>query len=285
VKPAPFVYHAPRSVAEALTLAEELSPHDARFLAGGQSLVPMMAFRLARPEHLIDINGIAELNSLATDQDHLVIGACVRHAAFCRPVTSGPLGALLAAVCPHIAHYPIRTRGTFCGSLAHADPASEWCLVAVTLGAKLILKSARSTRTVEASEFFKGPMTTAADPEELLAEARLPVLRPGTGYGFYEFARRAGDFALAMSLVILAIEDGIITEARVGIGAVEGRPRRLVEVESYLVGKRPDEAVIAAAADVASLSVRPTVGHLMSLETSRSLVRTVTHRAVQHALT
>ena len=128
------------------------------------------------------------------------IGACVRHAAFHRPVVDGPLGRLLSAVVRHIAHYPIRTRGTFCGSLAHADPASEWCLVAATLDAEMVAKRAGGTRTIAARDFFRGIMTTALQEDELLTEVRLPILPADTRFGFYEFNRRAGDFALGMAL-------------------------------------------------------------------------------------
>src|SRR5215472_12814926 len=130
MKPAPFAYHAPKTVDEAVAILAQVAAQDGRILAGGQSLVPTMAFRLARPAHLVDINGIAALARLAAADGKLAIGACVRHAAFYRGAAEGPLGRLLADVVRHIAHHPIRTRGTFCGSLAHADPASEWCLVA-----------------------------------------------------------------------------------------------------------------------------------------------------------
>src|SRR5215471_4181320 len=134
MKPASFRYHAPKTIEEAIAMLAEYAPDDGRVLAGGQSLVPTMAFRLARPHHLVDINGIEALRRLAVEGGKLVVGAGVRHQAFQRPVGEGPLGALLSAVMRHIAHYPIRTRGTVCGSIAHADPASEWCLVAATLG-------------------------------------------------------------------------------------------------------------------------------------------------------
>src|SRR6202162_1684604 len=127
MKPAPFRHYAPTTVDEAVALLARLGPADGRVLAGGQSLVPTMAFRLARPAHLIDINGIAALDRLGVEGDKLSIGACVRHAAFHRPAADGPLGQLMATVVRHIAHYPIRTRGTFCGSIANADPAAEWC--------------------------------------------------------------------------------------------------------------------------------------------------------------
>ncbi len=197
MKPAPFTYHAPRTVEEAVAMLAEVAPDDGRVLAGGQSLVPTMAFRLARPAHLVDINGVVELTRLAVDGDALSIGAGVRHAAFHRPVIDGPLGRLLSTVVHHIAHYPIRTRGTFCGSLAHADPSSEWCLVAATLGATMVARSTRGTRSVTADDFFQGLMTTALAEDELLVEARLPLLGADTRFGFYEFSRRAGDYALA----------------------------------------------------------------------------------------
>src|SRR5262249_29079730 len=175
VKPAPFAYHAPASLEEAVAMLGALAAEDGRILAGGQSLVPTMAFRLAKPGHLIDINGIAALDRLASDNGSLSIGACVRHAAFHRPVAAGPLGALLSDVVRHIAHYPIRLRGTFCGSLAHADPASEWCLVAAALGAEMTAMSARGTRGIPAADFFAGIMTTDLAEDELLAAARLPL--------------------------------------------------------------------------------------------------------------
>src|SRR5262249_35325643 len=200
MKPAPFRYHAPRTVEEAVALLAEVAPQDGRVLAGGQSLVPIMAFRLSKPAHLVDINGVDALRRLAGGGGRLCLGACVRHAAFHRPVVEGPLGKLLAAVVRHIAHYPIRTRGTFCGSVAHADPASEWCAVAAALDAEMVARSTRGIRVVPAREFFKGIMTTALAEDELLTEVRLPLLPPDTRFGFCEFNRRAGDFALAMPL-------------------------------------------------------------------------------------
>src|SRR5215831_127087 len=146
MKPAPFTYHAPASVDEAVALLAQWGPQDGRILAGGQSLVPTMAFRVARPAHLIDINGIAELDAITVKDGVLSIGACVRHAAFETGAVPGPTGALLRKVVGHIAHYPIRTRGTFCGSIAHADPAAEWCLVAAALGAEMVARSATGTR-------------------------------------------------------------------------------------------------------------------------------------------
>src|SRR6187431_904787 len=198
MKPAPFRYHAPKTIDEAVETLAQVAAKDGRVLAGGQSLVPIMAFRLARPGHLVDINGVATLRRLAVDSDRLSIGACVRHAAFHKPVEDGPLGRLLASVVRHIAHGPIRARGTFCGSIAHADPASEWCAVAAVLNAEMVAESKVSgTRVIPVREFFEGIMTTALRENELLREVRLPILPKGTYAGFAEYSRRAGDYAIA----------------------------------------------------------------------------------------
>ena len=224
-------------------------------LAGGQSLVPIMAFRLAKPAHLVDINEIAELGKIASDGKMLRIGACVRHAAFHKPVADGPLGALLSHVARHIAHYPIRTRGTFCGSLAHADPASEWCLVAATLDATMVAKSTRGERAIAAKDFFQGIMSTALAEDELLAEVRLPLLPADTKFGFNEFSRRAGDFAMSAALVTYRLQGGKIADARVGVGGAEPFPRRIAEAEAALNGQAPGDKVFRAAAEAAAKAV------------------------------
>ena len=283
MKPAPFVYHAPKTIEQAVAVLAEVAPEDGRVLAGGQSLVPTMAFRLARPAHLVDINQVAGLDRLAVENDALVIGACVRHAAFHRPVVDGPLGELLAFVVRHIAHYPIRTRGTFCGSLAHADPASEWCTVAATLGGEIAARSARSTRRIAAADLFQGLMTTALEEDELLEEARLPVLTAGTRWGFYEFSRRAGDYALAMALATFRLENGVIVDPRVGLGGVEASPRRIPEAEAILAGKRPEIGVFRQAAEAAADAVDPLDDIQANAEYRCDLVRAVARRALERA--
>jgi carbon-monoxide dehydrogenase medium subunit len=283
VKPAPFVYHAPKTVEEAVAVLAEVAPEDGRILAGGQSLVPTMAFRLARPAHLVDINGITELDRLAAQDGALAIGACVRHAAFHRPAIAGPLGNLLAFVVRHIAHYPIRTRGTFCGSLAHADPASEWCLVAATLGAQVSARSARGTRRIEADDFLQGIMTTALADDELLIETLLPALPSDTRWGFYEFSRRAGDYAMAMALATFRLEDGVIVEPRIGVGGAEERPRRIAAAESAIMGRPPEIASFRRAAEAAADAIEPLEDIQASAEFRRDLVRAVTRRALERA--
>lgn len=283
MKPAPFAYHAPKTIEETVTVLAEVAPEDGRVLAGGQSLVPTMAFRLARPAHLVDINRVDGLDRLAVENGVLAIHACVRHAAFHRPVTDGPLGDLLAHVVRHIAHYPIRTRGTFCGSLAHADPASEWCLVAVTLGGEIEARNTRGSRRIAATDFFEGLMTTALAEDELLATARLPVLAPDTKWGFYEFSRRAGDYALAMALVTFRIEDGIVVDPRLGLGGVEAAPRRIAEAEAVLAGKPPEPALFREAAEAAADAVDPLEDIQASAGYRRDLVRAVARRAMERA--
>lgn len=283
MKPAAFQYHAPRTVDEAVRLLAQVASEDGRVLAGGQSLVPTMAFRMARPAHLVDINGVAGLDRLAVSGDKLVVGACVRHAAFHKPVVEGPLGRLLSFVVRHIAHYPIRTRGTFCGSLAHADPSSEWCLTAATLGATMIATSVRGARELTADEFFDWAMTTHLAEDELLAEVRLPLLPTDTRFGFYEFSRRAGDYAIAMALVTYRLEGGVIADARVGVGGAEGRPRRIEDAEAALSGKAPSAEVFAAAAGSAAAAVDPMEDLQANAKYRRDLVRTVVRRALERA--
>ena len=283
MKPAPFQYHAPKTIDEAVTTLARVAGEDGRVLAGGQSLVPIMAFRLARPGHLVDINGVAALRRLAVDGDGLSIGACVRHAAFHKPVVDGPLGRLLATVVRHIAHYPIRTRGTFCGSIAHADPASEWCAVAAALDADMIASRVGGTRTISAQDFFRGIMTTALDEDEILVEVRLPILPADTRFGFYEFNRRAGDFALAMALVTYRVEDGMISAARVAVGGVESQPRRIAQAEQVLAGRPPDRAAFEAAAAAVAAAVDPLDDATTSASYRRDLAQTVTRRALEQA--
>jgi carbon-monoxide dehydrogenase medium subunit len=283
MKPAPFTYHAPTTLDAALATLADVAPQDGRVLAGGQSLVPTMAFRLSRPAHLVDINNVVGLDRLAVDGHELAIGARVRHAAFHRPVIEGPLGRLLSTVVRHIAHYPIRVRGTFCGSLAHADPASEWCLVASTLGAQMTAKNAKGARTIAADDFFDGALMTALKDSELLTETRLPLLAPGTRFGFYEFSRRAGDYAIAMALATFRLKDSRIAEARIGIGGAEGRPRRFAEAEKALNGSTPDAAAFRAAAEAAAAAVDPMDDAQASASFRRELVRAVTLRALEAA--
>jgi carbon-monoxide dehydrogenase medium subunit len=207
----------------------------------------------------------------------------VRHAAFHRPVVAGPTGALLTTVVADIAHYPIRLRGTFCGSLAHADPASEWCLTAVTLGAEIVAQSTRGRRVIAADDYFEGMMMTALADDELLSEARLPLLAPDARFGFYEFSRRAGDYAIAMALATLRLPDGVIVEPRVGVGGAEGRPRRIAQAEAILAEQKPGAEIFRAAAEAAADAIDPLEDVHADAEFRLDLVRAVTRRALERA--
>ena len=285
MKPAAFVRHVPKTIDEAVKILAEVASQDGRVLAGGQSLVPIMAFRLAKPAHLVDINEIAGLDRIAVEDSMLTIGALVRHAAFHKPVVDNPLGHLLSAVARHIAHYPIRMRGTFCGSLAHADPASEWCLVAAALDATIVARSVRGERRIPAKEFFSGIMTTALADDELLVAAKLPLLAPDTRFGFQEFSRRAGDFAMTAALVTWHPRDDKMRDVRIGIGGAEPFARRIAEAEGVLEGQAPGGDLFRAAADAAAQAVEPMEDHQTTAEYRRDLVRAMLRRALDQSAT
>lgn len=283
MKPAAFDYHRAASVDHAVALLRELAPEGGRILAGGQSLLPIMVFRLAQPAHLIDINRIDGLDQIAHKDGLLRIGALVRHAAFHAPVCDGPTGALLRKIAGYIAHYPIRMRGTFCGSLAHADPSSEWCLVMATLGGTLRLRSASAAREVAVDAFFQGIMTTALQEDEMLVEARLTPLAAEARFGFYEHSRRTGDYALSMSLATWSLQGGRMRGVRLGVGGAEPNPRRLTDVEALLEGERPSPALLAQAADLAARLVEAMEDGQVSAALRRDMVRATTLRALAQA--
>ena len=282
MKPAAFRYFAPRSLDEALDLLAEHG-EDGKILAGGQSLVPAMNFRLARPESLIDINRIAALDYVREEAGGLRIGALARHARFETPIAAGALGGFLPRVAHHIAHLPIRVRGTFAGSLAHADPASEWCLVAATLDAEIVAANRRGTRTLPADHYFVTALTTALGPDEILTEVRLPLLGEEWSAGFAEFSRRAGDYALAMCAAFLRIEQGRIVEARIGIGGATDRPARIAAAERLLVGSDGGTDSRRAAGDAAAEAIEPLEDVQAGADYRRHLVRAMVERAVAEA--
>jgi carbon-monoxide dehydrogenase medium subunit len=193
---------------------------------------------------------------------------------------AGVLGRLLSSVAHSIAHMPIRNRGTFCGSIANADPASEWCLAAVTLGAEIVARSARETRLLPAEGFFTGTMATELAPDELVTECRIPLLSVASRFGFNEVSRRAGDFAMAASLVTYRLEGGRIVDPRIGIGGVEERPRRIGAAEGMLAGAAPDDGLFRAAAEAAAAAVEPMDDGQTGFDYRRQLARAVVERAL-----
>ena len=284
MKPAKFSYHAPGSVDDAVALLGQFASEDGRILAGGQSLVPTMAFRVAQPGHLIDINGIPSLGTISVAKDRVRIGACVRHAAFeGKTAIPGPTGALLGKVVRNIAHYPIRVRGTFCGSLAHADPSSEWCCTVAALDGQMIARSPRGERVIDAANYFQGVMSTALEADEMLTAVELPLLPADTRCGFQEFSRRPGDFAIAMVLATYHLENGRIADPRIAVGGAEVAPRRIAEAEAALAGQPAEPAAFARAAQAASEAIEPMEDNFNTAAYRRALVMTLAQRALEKA--
>ncbi len=260
MKPVDFDLHQPTTLDAALALLDRHSD-DARVLAGGQSLVPLLNFRLARPGHLVDIGRVAGLGELRDTGDGLVVGAMVSQSRAERAPAVAARCPLLAAALPWIAHPPIRARGTICGSLAHADPAAELPAVAVAVDATLVAVSTRGRREIAAADFFQAHLTTALRPDELLAAARFPAAAPGTGVAFHEVSRRHGDFAMAGVAAQVTLEDGAIADARICVSGVAGVPLRCAASEQALLGSRADPEVLRRAAG-AALDILDPVGDL-----------------------
>lgn len=283
MKPAPFTYHAPTTVDDVVALLD--SEEDPKILAGGQSLVPTMNFRLARPAALVDINGVSGLDHLTTSAGHLDVGALVRHSRFERPVEPGLLGTTLADVARYVGHHPIRVRGTFAGSIAHADPAAEWAVVARTLDATMIVLGPDGEREIGADRFFHTIFTTDLAENEILTSVRLPLFTAEHRAGFAEFARRAGDFALVMALFTCRVSDGVVRNARLGLGGVWDTPIRVPEVEAAIDGSEAGAGIAAEAAAIAADHVSPLEDIHGSSAYRTDLVRAMVRRAVERALT
>lgn len=281
MKPALFDYVAARSEADAVAA---LADGDTRVLAGGQSLVLEMNFRTARPRRLVDINRIEAFDRLRHDDTGLHIGPLVRHRVFESDRISGPLGLLLRRVVHHIAHPPIRARGTMLGSLAYAHPAAEWPAVATALGAEFTLASAQGRRVLDADDFFTGPFATARRPEELLAEVRLPLLTPGTGVGFAEHRRTHASFAQLAVVAAVTVTDGVVTAAAVGLVNAADRPVKAHAAEAALIGRPPDDAAFAdAAAAAAARDADPRPAPHTDVDYQRHAVSVLTRRALTEA--
>jgi aerobic carbon-monoxide dehydrogenase medium subunit len=286
MKPAPFRYVKPRALAEVLEILAD-PESDAKVLAGGQSLVPMLNMRLARPTVLVDINGLPGLDDIASGPDGgLVIGALVRHSDLVRSALVRARAPLLAEAARHIGHGAIRNRGTFGGSLAHADPAAELPAVVVALEAELTLTSAAGTRTLAAAEFFQGILTSALRPDELLTGARIPGSTHG--WGFAELARRPGDFALAGVAGVLQsapAQPHRCTAARVVAFAVGDVPVRLRPAEDAVTGAVLDPETPRRAGRAARQACQPADDPHASAEYRRHLAGVLTEQVVLDAIT
>jgi carbon-monoxide dehydrogenase medium subunit len=278
----PFEYRCPTSLAEAIDILAS-NPGTARPLAGGQTLLPILAFRLADPAILVDLRRLPGLDRIDIERDHVRLGAMVRW----RDIEEH---AGLRAACPilpdaiaHVAHYQIRNRGTVGGSLAHADPASEMPGLAVLCDAEVEIVGPGATRSVPAAAFFVAPLTTALQGDELIAAVRLPRWPQTRRWAFEEFAMRRGDYALAAVGLFYDEDGGRICNAHVGIIAATDIPRRLPAAEAALNGHAIDEAAILAAATAAAAEVRPPQDIHASEAYRRALVATLVERALQRA--
>jgi aerobic carbon-monoxide dehydrogenase medium subunit len=282
MKPPPFEYYRATTPEEAIALLGRYGP-DAKVLAGGQSLLPMMKFRLARPSVLVDLRWVHDLAYVRQADHSIAFGAMARLASL-ESDQVRVLCPLLAEASRHIGHPPIRHQGTVCGSLAHADPAAELPVLALALDAELTAMGPNGTRVIPASDFFVTLLTTDLGPVEILTEARFPVLGPGHGWGFSELSRRPGDFALAIAAAMLQVgADGTITHARLALGAVADRAVRCLGAEGALLGQRGGGAVFEAVAALASEALDPPSDVHASGGYRRHLAKVLAERALTQA--
>ncbi|RIJ76188.1 xanthine dehydrogenase family protein subunit M [Nakamurella silvestris] len=275
MKPAPFSWHGPASVAEAVSLLAEVG-HEGKVLAGGQSLVPVLAMRLASPAHLVDINKIADLAYVRTDADGVTVGALARHRDVERDVAAGAAQPLLAQALVNVAHPTIRNRGTTVGSLAHADPSGEMTCVLALTGGSVTAVSVRGERTIPAAEFFLGPLESALAPDELAISAYFPRAAPFSGSAFVELSRRHGDYALCgVGTVVTLDPDGAVVSVRCGYLSVSDTPLVLDLTQAWAAGPEEAAEVARAAVDPAD-DIHATAGyrrHLAGVLTGRSIER------------
>ena len=284
MKPPPFRYAAPTSVEEVLDLLAANADDDPRVLAGGQSLVPLMNFRLAQPGFLVDLRLVEALTTLRTDGDVLVIGAMVRQSAAERSPDVALAAPLLAEALGYVAHPPIRNSGTVGGSLAHADPAAELPAVALALDAELVAAGPGGTRTIPAAEFFHGSFSTALEPGEILTEVRVPRREGVGGHAFVEFARTHGNFALVGVAAVIELDEDIVAGASIALSGVASTPVRATAAERTLAGTSADAATIKVAVDAAVDELSPAGDLHGSTETRTDIARSYLRRGIELAL-
>ncbi len=282
MKPAAFEYRRASTVQEAVEQLTQLGD-DAKLLAGGQSLVAMMNFRLVRPSALVDVKGIPDLQYVEPDGEGLKIGALTPHRWV--EVMEDPDVlegfSVLKKAARWVGHYPIRTLGTFGGSIAHADPSSEWCLLATLLDAEMVAVGPGGERVIPASEFFQGFFMTALEPDEMVVEVRFP--EPAPHAALQEYARRAGDYGIVVAAVSLNVEGGECRSARVVLGGVSDVPQRIPEAERVLGGATVGEEVFEEAGQAAAKVIDPPSDVQGTAEYRRDLSATLVKRALTEA--
>ena len=285
MKPAAFDYHAPRTVDEALGLLADYGG-DAKLLAGGQSLVPTMNYRLAQPAVLVDLNGIDELFFLREHDSGLRCGAMTRQSSVERSPLAQRIAPLLYEAMPHIAHAQIRNRGTIGGSLAHADPAAELPAAALALDARMFVRGVTDARWITARDFYVGLFATAMEPEEMLIEVAFPVLPPRSGWAFDEVARQHGNYALCGAAAVVALTDeGAVESAKLVFLSVGEGPVEAIQATTLLLGERPKPAAIRAASEAAATQDIDPVGDIHAgPEFRRHLARVIADRVLTRAI-
>jgi carbon-monoxide dehydrogenase medium subunit len=285
MKPAPFDYYAPANVAEAVELLQQYGD-DAKVLAGGQSLMPLMNLRLARPRVIIDINRLANLEAISTGPDGgLRIGALARQRALERSKVVQEQNPLLAATMPLIGHFQIRNRGTIGGSLIHADPAAELPALSLLLGGELVLTSKAGMRTVPAAEFFLGYLATAIHPGELLTEIRFPKWRSGEAWAIDEISRRKGDFAIVGVALRTKLDGGdTLQNASIVMFGVGGKPQRMERAEAILKGRPIDPGLWQELSKVVAEELKPDSDVHASAEYRKEVGGVLVRRALKSAL-
>jgi carbon-monoxide dehydrogenase medium subunit len=284
VKPAPFDYHDPTTVEETLDLLGEFGD-EAKLLAGGQSLMPMLNMRLARPSQLVDINGVDALGHLGTEADDLVVGALVRQRALEDADRLEGAWSLLPLALHHVGHVHIRNRGTVGGSIAHADPAAELPAAFCALGSRMVVCGPSGEREVPTDAFFRGFFTTAVGPDELLTAIRVPPWPTRSGAAFAEVARRHGDFAQVGVAVAVAIGDaGEVTRAGIAVAGVATEPVVATAVVDGLVGQQPGAALVERLAAAFAADLTPPTDLHGSADYRRQLVRHLLPRAVEQSV-
>jgi aerobic carbon-monoxide dehydrogenase medium subunit len=275
-------YEAPTTVAEAVDLLAEHGD-EASVLAGGQSLIPLLALRLARPAVLIDINGVDELAGVSQTDGQVAIGAMTREYVAEESVTVADAVPLLAAALPLIGHEAIRSRGTIGGSLAHADPAAELPAVARALNAEFVVRGPSGERVIPAAQWFEGYLTTSRRPDELLVEVRFPAAGPDTGTSFTEVARRHGDFAIVGLATSLVLSGGVISDARLAFAGVSEVPVRATAAEELLAGERPSAELFDEAARRATEDLDPPADLHGSSDYRKTVAAAVVRRGLRAA--
>jgi carbon-monoxide dehydrogenase medium subunit len=280
--PPRFDYLAPRSVEEALDVLAERGD-DAKVLAGGQSLIPLLKLRFAAPEVLVDINRVAGLDTLSEENGWLRIGPLVRHREAEHSNLLRERYPTMAAAAPQISDPLVRNLGTICGSLAHADPSGDWGAVMIAMGGELVVRSRRGERAVPARELFTGPFTTTLEPDELVAGARVPI-RERTGGSYLKLERKVGDFATAAVAVRLTLgPDGRIADAGIGLTAVGATNLAATAAEDSLRGAQPGDEAFREAAELAAQAASPASDLRGTVEYKRNVVRVFTERGLRDA--